>query len=88
MPLLLSAFVKLWLAGIQMLIDVENRVIILDEAHNIEDSAREAASLSITSEELTEVTNEIEEIRELAVYVPCPCCLHHVPRPNPYGRMG
>lgn len=51
-----------------MLIDVENRVIILDEAHNIEDSAREAASLSITSEELTEVTNEIEEIRELAVY--------------------
>lgn len=47
-----------------MLIDVHEKVIILDEAHNIEDSAREAASLSITSEELTEVTEEIEEICE------------------------
>ena len=47
-----------------MQIDIENRIIILDEAHNIEDNARDAASLSITSEELSEVTGEIEEIRE------------------------
>lgn len=47
-----------------MMIDLQNKIIILDEAHNIEDSAREAASLSITSDELTQVTDEIEEICE------------------------
>ena len=47
-----------------MQIDLEQRVIIFDEAHNMEDSAREAASLTITSEELEEVVAEIEEICE------------------------
>lgn len=50
-----------------MLIDIENKIIILDEAHNIEDNARDAASLSITSEELLEVTGEIEEICEFNI---------------------
>ena len=45
-----------------MLIDLQNKVIILDEAHNIEDCARDAASLTINSEELAEVTKEINDI--------------------------
>lgn len=49
---------------LQMLIDVTHKVIIFDEAHNMEDCAREAASLTITSEELDEVVKEIEEICE------------------------
>ena len=49
---------------VKMLIELQDKVVILDEAHNMEDCAREAASLTITSQELTEVANEIEEIRE------------------------
>ena len=45
-----------------MLIDIGGKVIVLDEAHNIEDSAREAASLTITSEELEEVLSEIKDV--------------------------
>lgn len=50
-----------------MMIDLENKVIIVDEAHNIEDNARDAASLTINSDELTEVTNEIQEICKLVL---------------------
>ena len=45
-----------------MLIDVEDKVIILDEAHNMEDSAREAASLSVTHIQISEVLKEISEL--------------------------
>ena len=48
----------------QMLIDIANKVIILDEAHNMEDCARESASLTINSNELMEVVDEIEGICE------------------------
>ena len=47
---------------LQMLIDVTGQVIILDEAHNMEDSAREAASGSVTSRELEEIVKEMEEL--------------------------
>ena len=50
-----------------MLIDLNNKVVILDEAHNIEDTAREAASLSITSYQLHEVSAELEDISESGV---------------------
>ena len=43
-----------------MLMDVAGQVIILDEAHNMEDSAREAASASVTSRELEEILEEME----------------------------
>ncbi len=45
-----------------MLIDVENKIIIFDEAHNMEDCARDAASLTINSMELTEVTDEMKDV--------------------------
>jgi len=48
-----------------MLIDLTGKVVILDEAHNIEDSAREAASLSVTNFQLEEVTSELEDLSEL-----------------------
>ena len=36
--------------------------MILDEAHNVEDSAREAASLSITAIQLQEVIDDIDKM--------------------------
>lgn len=48
-----------------MLIDLENKVIILDEAHNMEDSAREAASLSINHIQISEALKEITELSML-----------------------
>ena len=46
----------------KMLIDVENKVIILDEAHNMEDSAREAASLSLTQVQISAILEEMTEL--------------------------
>ena len=44
------------------MVDLTNQVVILDEAHNMEDSAREAASLSVTSMQVADVADEIEEV--------------------------
>ncbi len=49
-----------------MLIDLEGKVIILDEAHNMEDSARDAASLSVNHIQISEA---LKEITELCTYV-------------------
>ena len=54
-----------------MLIDVSNKVIIFDEAHNMEDCARDAASLTVNSDQLAELTKEMEEISEFDDG-PCP----------------
>lgn len=51
-----------------MLLEIENKVIILDEAHNMEDSARDAASLSVTNLQLTDVSKEINKIKEQREY--------------------
>ena len=45
-----------------MLIDLEDKVIILDEAYSMEDSACEAASLSVTQIQISEVLKEIIEL--------------------------
>lgn len=42
-----------------MEINLQNQIVILDESHNIEDSAREAASLTISQKQLLDSTNEI-----------------------------
>ena len=49
-------------AHIKMGLDIRGHVIILDEAHNMEDSAREAASLTLTSDQLLDVSNEIHHL--------------------------
>ncbi|XP_072043286.1 uncharacterized protein [Amphiura filiformis] len=45
-----------------MEISVKGQIIVLDEAHNIEDSAREAASYSVTEEQLQEAMDELERL--------------------------
>lgn len=42
--------------------------MILDEAHNVEDSAREAASLSITAIQLQEVIDDIDKMGRIWFY--------------------
>lgn len=46
-------------------IHLKGNVIIMDEAHNIEDSAREAASFSISTCQLTEVIADVLQIGQL-----------------------
>ena len=48
----------------QMLIDLQGQVVVLDEAHNMEDVARDAASQTVTSAQLEEVSSELRDIRE------------------------
>ncbi|XP_066301543.1 Fanconi anemia group J protein homolog [Branchiostoma lanceolatum] len=45
-----------------MQISLKNHVIVLDEAHNIEDSAREAASFSMTEDQLDLTMTELEDL--------------------------
>ncbi|KAL4223086.1 Fanconi anemia group J protein [Mactra antiquata] len=45
-----------------MEINLKDQIVILDEAHNIEDSSRDAASGSVTTEQ---ITNAIENIQQL-----------------------
>ncbi|XP_071790208.1 Fanconi anemia group J protein homolog [Asterias amurensis] len=43
-----------------MEISLKGQIVVLDEAHNIEDSAREAASLSVTANQLEDTVDELE----------------------------
>ena len=45
-----------------MLINLKGQIIVLDEAHNMEDSAREAASNSVSSYDIREAVKEMEGI--------------------------
>ena len=47
----------------QMHIELQDNVIILDEAHNIEDVARSAGSCTATHDELDSVFQELNFIR-------------------------
>ncbi|CAL1537361.1 unnamed protein product, partial [Lymnaea stagnalis] len=47
-----------------MAISIKGHVVILDEAHNIEDAAREAASQSITQESIVKAVRDIEILIE------------------------
>ena len=50
---------------LQMEIDLKNQIVILDEAHNIEDSAREAGSGSLTTDQITQAIHNLQELCEL-----------------------
>ena len=45
-----------------MEINLKGQVVILDEAHNIEDSAREASSFSVSQQQLGEVMTDLESM--------------------------
>ena len=53
-----------------MEISVKNQVIILDEAHNIEDSAREGASWEVTQEDLIDAMQDLEKTATMGVDYP------------------
>ncbi|XP_063613872.1 Fanconi anemia group J protein homolog, partial [Penaeus indicus] len=50
-----------------MSINLTEQVIILDEAHNIEDSAREAASCTLTQDAILEARDDLEKLVALKV---------------------
>ena len=43
----------------QMLVNLEGQILVLDEAHNMEDASREAASIDVTNLQLTDVREEL-----------------------------
>ena len=45
-------------------IDLKGQIVILDEAHNIEDFSREAASFSVSMEELQVASDEMSRMGE------------------------
>lgn len=45
-----------------MEIDIEGQVVIFDEGHNLEDAAREAASLSVTAHSLAEAVQDMVRV--------------------------
>jgi len=49
----------------QMDISLNSQVVILDEAHNIEDSSREAAGYSVTQAQLLEAMQDLEFVGKL-----------------------
>ena len=45
-----------------MLIKLEGQIVVFDEAHNMEDSARDAASANVSNLQLIEIEEEISEL--------------------------
>lgn len=43
-------------------INLKDQIIVLDEAHNVEDSAREAASLTLTAVDLQNTLDELDKL--------------------------
>ena len=70
-----------------MLINIADQVVIFDEAHNMEDSARDAASSSVTCPQLEEVLYEMGELCKYILYT-CPSMLLHYPPACLYQRNG
>ena len=54
----------------QMMIELTGQVVVFDEAHNMEDAAREAASLSLTSFQLEDLAKEFTDICESSTRQP------------------
>ena len=55
---------------------LEDNVVILDEGHNVEDTARESSSLSVTMIQLQEVVEEMDKMCMCicVLIVCCVCC--------------
>ena len=45
-----------------MEINLKDQIVVLDEAHNVEDSAREAASLTLTAVDLQNTLDELDKL--------------------------
>lgn len=44
------------------MINLKDQIVVLDEAHNIEDSSREAGSVQLTSIQLEETRKDLEDL--------------------------
>jgi len=51
-----------------MEITLTNQIVILDEAHNIEDSSREAASFAVSQSQLLDAMHDLETIGHCYYY--------------------
>lgn len=51
----------------QMEINLKDQVVVLDEAHNVEDSAREAASLTLTAVDLQNTLDDLDRLIQIQV---------------------
>ena len=47
-----------------MEINLKGQIILLDEAHNIEDSVRDAASQSVTQEQIQKALHDMDVLSE------------------------
>lgn len=52
-----------------MEISLKGQIVLLDEAHNIEDSAREAASQSITQEQIQRALQDMDTLSRSFIYI-------------------
>lgn len=52
-----------------MEINLKDQIVLLDEAHNIEDAAREAASQSFTKEQIQRALHNMDELMERNIHV-------------------
>jgi Fanconi anemia group J protein len=52
----------------QLRINLQSSVLIFDEAHNMEDVARDAASLTVSSLQLKELQDELHKITQMIPY--------------------
>lgn len=52
-----------------MEIYLKDQIVILDEAHNIEDSAREAASCSISQQDIEQAVKDINYMSKNLLYM-------------------
>lgn len=56
-------------------IDLQDQIVVLDEAHNIEDFSRDAASFKVTLEELKTAS---EEMGKMGGWIQFWYCVHEV----------
>jgi len=52
----------------QMEISLKDQIVVLDEAHNVEDSARDAASLTLTAVDLQNTLDDLDRLVQLQVF--------------------
>ena len=45
-----------------MQIDLKNNIVVLDEAHNVEDCSRDAASFTVDIDHLVEARHDLEKL--------------------------
>lgn len=45
-----------------MEINLKDQIVVLDEAHNVEDSARDAASLTVTAVDLQNTLDDLDRL--------------------------